>query len=454
MDTSYKVCPFEWRYGSQELRELLSRENFVEVMKRVELALLEALVEIGIAPRKALVEAKKAAERIDAKMVYEEEKKIGHEVAALVSLLGRYGGREASRWIHYGATSNDIIDTAWSLVLREALSTIRGKLRSIVGTLSNLALEYRNTLMVGRTHGQHATPITLGFKFANYVYELARSYERICSLEPRLVRAKLGGATGTLSAYGDKALEVRRLFSEKLGLEIHPISTQVAPRDSLAELAYVFAILASQLDRLAVEVRELSRPEIAELWEERLGAISSSSMPQKNNPITAERVSGLARVARTLTDGLLENIVLWHERDLSNSSTERILVPHILLVIDQLLTDAQNLLDRLIVSPENMKRNIEKTMYIATAEALMNKLIERGLAREEAYTLARHATGIALKKKIPLWEAAQSIPDIRQHLEGVDLEELLRPENYIGSVDRLISSALAYYRDVVEKCRY
>ncbi len=436
------------------MREILSRENLVEAMKKVELALVEALVETGIAPRKALVEAQKAADRIDSRIVYEEERKIGHEVAALVELLGRHGGREASRWIHYGATSNDIIDTAWSLVLREAISTIRGKLRSIVGTLANLALEYRDTIMVGRTHGQHATPITLGFKFANYVYELARSYERICSLENRLIRAKLGGATGTLSAYGEKALEVRRIFSEKLGLEPHPISTQVAPRDSFAELAYILAILASQLDRLAVEIRELSRPEIGELWEERPGAISSSSMPQKNNPVTAERITGLARTTRTLAHGLLENIVLWHERDLSNSSTERILLPHILLVVDQILTDTQDLLDRLIISPENMKKNIEKTMYTTTAEALMNKLIEKGLARKEAYTLARHATGIAIKKKIPLWEAALSIPEIKQYLDDTDLEELLRPENYIGQVNQLISSALSYYRDIVDKCEH
>lgn len=447
------VCVYEWRYGSQEMRQIFSRDNMVETYKRVELALLESLVELGVAPPGTLDEAKKAASELSAALVYEEEKKRGHDIASLVFLMGRLGGEEAARWIHFGATSNDVIDTAWALVIRDALSIIKKRLRLLIEKLVTLAEKHRYTVMPGRTHGQHATPITLGFKIANYVYELARSYERICDAEKRVLRAKLGGATGTMASWHGYGLELRKVFASKLGLEPHIVATQVAPRDGFAELAAVLAILASTLDRFAVEIRELARPEIHELWEERGSAIGSSAMPQKANPVTAERISGLARIARSLVHVFLENMVLWHERDLTNSSSERVAIPHLFLTIDQILIDANNLVDRLRVDRDKMKRNLYLTMATATTEALMNLLIQRAkLGREEAYSLARKAAQKALQDQKPLWIAASELPEIRKHLEGVDLEEVLRPENYIGEAPRLVSEATGYARAVLEKC--
>ncbi len=446
------VCVFEWRYGSLEMRRLLSRENLVEAMKLVEVALVEVLEELGVAPRGVAGRVEEAAASVSASEVYERERVTGHDVAALVELIAERAGREAARWVHYGLTSNDVVDTAWALVLRDALDLLVERLDAVLERLSRLARETRGVVMAGRTHGQHAVPITLGFKLANYVYELARSMERLCQLRPRLLRAKLGGAVGTMAAWGGRGLEIRRRLAEKLGLPVHPISTQVAPRDGLAELASVLAILAGQLDRLAVEVRELARPEIGEVWEDRGGAIGSSAMPQKANPVTAERVSGLARVARSLVHGFLENIVLWHERDLSNSSAERVLVPHLLLTLDQMLLDTLSLLGRLRYSPERMRENMERTMYTVLTEKLLYMLIDAGLPRPEAYRLAREAARRALEAGVPLWEAAASMPEVASRIPPERLREELAPERYLGEAEALVEEAIRYAERVRGGC--
>ncbi len=421
-------------------------------MKRVEAALARALEEAGIAPRGTAESVQAALATVSAEEVYETEKReTGHDVAALVFLAARRGDEKARQWIHYGATSNDIVDTAWALVLRDALALLKDRLRGVISKLSALASETRDVVMAGRTHGQHAVPVTLGFKLANYVYELARSYERLCGVEKRLVRAKIGGATGTMAAWGGRGLEVRHAAASILGLEPHPITTQVAPRDGHAELSAALAILASQLDRLAVEVRELSRPEIGELWEDRGGAVGSSAMPQKANPVTAERVSGLARAARSLVTGFLENIVLWHERDLSNSSFERFAMPHLLLILDQMLLDTHALLERLRYSKERMTRNLELTGHTVLTEALMNMLIERGLGREEAYRLAREAARKALSEGKMLHEAAGEVPGIRSLLDPRELQRL-KPENYLGNARELVDEALAYADKALNQC--
>ncbi len=453
MGEACSFCVFSWRYGSGEMRRIFSRESLVEAYKRVELALLEALVELGVAPREALEEARAAAPRVSAEEIYRLEKETGHDIAAMVFLWGRVAGGEAARWLHYGATSNDIIDTAWALVLRDALGLLKKRLRAVIERLSGLAVEHRYTVMPGRTHGQHATPVTLGFKLANYVYELARSYERICCAEERLLRAKIGGATGTMAAWRGQGLRLRRLVAEKLGLEPHPIATQVAPRDGFAEMATALAILAGVLERLALEVRELSRPEIMEAWEDRGSTVGSSAMPQKANPVTAERICGLARIARGLAVPFLENIALWHERDLSNSSAERIAVPHLLLTLDQMLLDTQRLLERLRFSPDRMQRNLlQVSLATSTAEALLNLLISRGLGREEAYAIAKKAARTAMEEGIPLWEAAARIPEAARLLSGIDLREALRPENYIGDAPLLVDEALRYAEEAVKRC--
>ncbi len=448
-----RVCAFDWRYGSDEMRRLFLRENLIGTMKKVELALLESMAEIGLVPKDAVEAVRSSLNKVTAEMVYSEEKKTGHDIATLVFLLGKYSGREAARWIHFGATSYDIVDTMWALIFREALKIVKKKVRSVIEKLESLAIETSEIPMPGRTHGQHATPITLGFKLANYIYEISRSYDRICDLEKRILLVKLGGATGTLASWNKEGLKLREVFARKLGLRYHIISTQIAPRDFIAETACVLSILASQLDRFAVEVRELARPEIGEVWEARGETIGSSAMPHKANPVTAERISGIARALRSLVTGSLENIVLWHERDLSNSSYERFLIPHMFLMIDQVLEDTLSLLSRLRYDPERMKRNLHLTNDVVTAEALMNSLIvEGGLTREEAYKISQKVSKIALSENISFWKAACSLKDVKEKLNCEALKEKLNPENYIGLSSILVKEVIKYSKTILSKC--
>ncbi|BES80966.1 adenylosuccinate lyase [Pyrodictium abyssi] len=457
-DIYYKSCPdsvcvFDWRYGSPKMKYVLSRSEILKNMILVEIALMDALVEVGLAPPEAAVKIREAAKKITPEEVAEREKKTGHEVIALIELLAEKGGDEVARWIHYGATSNDIIDTAWALTLREALIIIESKLAKVIEALATKAEETVDIVMVGRTHGQHALPITLGFKLANYVYELARSHERLCDAMKRAIRAKIGGAVGTMAAWGIKGLRIREIVCQHLGLEPHLITTQVAPRDGFAELASVLAILASQLDRFATEVRELARPEIMEMWEDRTGTLGSSAMPHKANPVTAERISGLARVARSLVLAFYENIVLWHERDLSNSSAERVIIPHLLLTIDQMLDDTWELISRLRFSPERMYENLMMSRGAIMAEALMNLLIrELGMKRSEAYRIAKELAEKAARTGKPLYEVAAEDPRIGKYFGLTRLYEELDPRRYLGPIKYLVQQAVYYADKAVETC--
>jgi adenylosuccinate lyase len=255
------ICVFEWRYGSEEMRRLFLAESIVKRYIDVEVAVMRGLEEAGIAPRGCAEAMRRCVEGVRPEEVYEREAVTGHDIASLAYIIGERCG-ECGRFAHLGATSYDIVDTAWALIIRDALRIVKERLWRVVEMLIEYAERYRDVVMVGRTHGQHAVPITLGFKFANYIYELSRSLERLCEAEKRIVRSKVSGAVGTMAAWGGRGLVVESVASKMLGLEPHTISTQVAPRDSFAELVTDLAILASQLDRFALEVRELSRTEM------------------------------------------------------------------------------------------------------------------------------------------------------------------------------------------------
>jgi len=369
----------------------------------------------------------------------------GHDIASLAFILGERCG-ECGRYVHLGATSYDVVDTAWALIIRDALAVVRGKLKTVIDKLSGLALEYRDVIMVGRTHGQHALPITVGFKFANYVYELSRSFERLCELERRVVRSKVSGAVGTMAGWLGKGLVVEEAASRYLGLEPHAVTTQVAPRDGFAELVLTLAILASQLDRFALEVRELSRTEIGEMYESEL-RVGSSAMPHKRNPVIAERISGLAKLARSFAVAALENVPLIHERDLTNSSSERVLVPHAFLVIDQMLEDMSGLLKVLHIDREAMRRNLELTRGAIMAESVVVRLVQKGLPRHEAHRLLMQITrsmgpGASLEEELAKHEL------LSKYLSPEEVGEALDPAKYLGNYSELIERALSYWRRV------
>lgn len=374
------ISPFDWRYGSEEIRALFTPQSFIDTYIEVERALVCVLEELGVAERgccKSLDGVKISAEE-----VYKLERETGHDILSLVFLLEQKSG---CRFVHYGATSNDIIDTAWALLIRRALSIVKRKLDIAGEELKRLARRYKKLVMVGRTHGQWAEPITLGFKFANYYYELYIACRFLTQAED-FIRAKIGGAVGTMAAWGELGLEIRRRVAERLGLPYHIITTQVAPRESFAALASALAVLATVFERLATEIRELSRPEIGEVIERGGG---SSAMPHKTNPTVSERVVSLARYVRSLIDVALENVALWHERDLTNSANERVWIPEVFLAIDEILNSVAKVLRNIEINEARIEENLQKALPYILTEFHMNRLVREGFSRAEAYRRAR-----------------------------------------------------------------
>jgi len=443
------VCPLEHRYGSIEMRTIFSNENILRKRLQVEVALAYGLAAAGFISFEEAKKIEEASAKVKLERIEELEKVLGHDIMALATSLAE-AAESFGRGVHLGATSYDIVDTAWALIFRDALKIVKSKLKSILSMLMEYSKRYEDLMMVGRTHGQHALPITLGFKFANYVYELSRSLERIVESEKRLIRGKLSGAVGTMAAWGNKGLVVEAEALKRLGLKPHVISTQVAPRDGFAEIISALAILSSQLDRFAVEVRELMRPEIDELAEGVGVRVGSSTMPQKKNPVTAEKISGLAKVLRALTLTSLENIPLWHERDLTNSSSERILFSHVMLIIDEQLDSTISLLKNLIIKPESMRKNLEISGGAIMAEAIMVALVKKGMLRHEAHKLLREIERKAELNGISFKEALFGDPEAQRYLSREELEELLKPEKYLGLNKELIERALQYANEVLK----
>ena len=350
--------------------------------------------------------------------------------------------------MHFGATSYDIVDTTWALLIKEALNIVKSKLIRIINKLIEYAEKYKNLVMIGRTHGQHALPITLGFKFANYVYEFSRTLKMLKEIEDIVIRGKISGAVGTMASWGKLGIEIERKTLERLGIKPHEITTQVVPRDGFAYLVMVLAILASQLDRLALEIRELSRTEINELIEGPIERIGSSAMPHKVNPVTCEKISGLAKLMRGLVITVLENIPLWHERDLTNSSSERILIPHSFLIIDEMLNSMVKVLENLYVNEDAIKKNLELLQGYVLTEAVMNKLILKGMSRSEAHKLLRELTRKYVGK-LSFFDAIKQDPEIRRYLTDEDLKDITY-ENYLGCFDKLIERAINYAKEIIK----
>lgn len=445
------LCPLEFRYGSNDMRTIFSKENIIKKMVEVELRLYKALEECGIVPKGYYEAFSKCVGSITVRPeeVDKREGVLGHDVVALLSILTDYCG-DASRFLHYGATSNDVIDTVWGLLVRDALGLIKKKLVSSIRLLMRLTREYKDLIMVGRTHGQHALPITLGFKLANYVYELTRSLERLVDVESRVVRGKMAGAVGTMAGWRGKGLCVESVVMRELNLRPHEITTQVVPRDGFAELVSVIAILASQIERFTVEVRELMRPEILELAEGVGGRVGSSTMPHKANPVECEKISGLTRVLRGLVVPAIEDIVLWHERDLSNSSVERLLIPHTFMLIDEILDTFNEVLSNLKVYPENMIKNLKLSKGAIMSESLMLKLTDKGLSRYEAHRVVRELVTKALRSGSELIDVVLNEPEVLKYLSVDEVREALDYSRYLGNYNELIERTLKYAEEVIK----
>jgi len=433
------------RYGTPEMRRIFEEENRLQKMLDVEAALALAHAEVGNIPMEdAKVIAEKASTRyVKLERVKEIEKEIKHDVMAMVKALAEVCGKSGA-YVHLGATSYDIVDTANALQLKEATSLIEEKLVRLVKALMEKAEKYKETVMVGRTHGQHALPITLGFKFAVWMREVARHLERLRQCREQLLVGKMSGAVGTQAGLGPRALRIQQIVMERLGLKPAEITTQIVQRDRHAEFICLLANLASSLDKFATEIRELQRPEIGELYEpfERERQVGSSTMPHKRNPELCERICGLAKIMRSLTIPALENVVTWHERDLTQSSAERFIIPEACILIDYMLHLMTFIIENIEVDEERMLKNLEVTQGRIMSEAVMIALTRKGMNRQEAHELLRKLAIKSQTENKHFKEVLLEDETVRKFLSEEEIEEALNPRNYLGTAIQQIEQTI------------
>ena len=398
----------------------------------VELAALDGWAAVGVVPPDAAVAIREQAVPPTARRVAEIEERTQHDVAAFVDAVGEQLG-PVGRWFHYGLTSSDVLDTALSLQIQEAGELLLEGLDAAVAAVTRRAEEHRETLMIGRTHGVHAEPTTFGLKLAVWVFELARAERRLHAALEALRVGKLSGAVGTYSATDP---EVERIACERLGLEPAEASTQILQRDRHAELLATLALTAASLEKFALEVRHLARTEVREVEEPfRRGQKGSSAMPHKRNPVVAERICGLARVVRAAAVVGLENVALWHERDISHSSAERVVIPDAFLALDYMLERFTWLLDGLVVRPERMRRNLEASHGLFFSQRLLLALVERGLERARAYELVQRLAMRAWEEEQVFEELARSDSEITAALDTAALDAVFDLASYTRHVD-------------------
>ena len=424
------------RYGTPEMTKIFEEENRVQKLLDVEAALALAHAEVGNIPWR---DAEKIAAMASTKYVTVErvkaiEKEIKHDVASLVRALSEVCGTSGA-YVHLGATSYDIVDTANALQLKDSIELIEKKLEELKAILQKQADQHKETVMIGRTHGQHALPITLGFKFAVWGYEVNRHIERLTECKKRVLVGKISGAVGTQAGLGEHAEQIQELVMKRLGLRQAEISTQIVQRDRYAELMCIYAMVASSLENFATEIRELQRPEIGELFEafEASKQVGSSAMPHKQNPETCERICGLARIVRSLNTPALEDMVTWQERDLTQSSAERFIFPESNILLDYMLSLMCNIISNLRVDKERMLHNLGLTQGRAMSEAVIMALTKKGVDRQEAHELLRKlAIQSALEKK-DFKQVLLEDKLVSGKLNGKEIDEALNPKNYLGT---------------------
>lgn len=424
------------RYGTAEMLEVFQEECRVQRMLDVEAALAWAHCEVGNIPKKDAEKIARMATLRYVKLakVKAVENEIKHDVAALVRVLSEACGSNGA-YVHLGATSYDIVDTANALQLKEAVEIIEKRLACLRRVLQEKTGKYKETVMIGRTHGQHALPITLGFKFAVWTCEVSRHIQRLRECRDRVLVGKMSGAVGTQAGLGEHAPQIQELVMKRLGINAAEISTQIVQRDRYAELICLLALIAASLENFATEIRELQRPEIGEVFEafEVEKQVGSSTMPHKQNPETCERVCGLARIVRSLVAPSLENIVTWHERDLTQSSAERFIFPEACILTDYLVELMVRIVSNLRVDEKQMLKNINLTQGRAMSEAVMMALTKKGVNRQEAHELLRKLTIKSENEKKPFRQVLLEDKFVCGKLTEKEIDDALNPKNYLGT---------------------
>jgi adenylosuccinate lyase len=393
-------------------------------------------------PAAAAVDIERHAQTASMERAKAIELEISHDMMAIVKAISEVSG-DAGRWVHYGATSNDILDTATGLQLSQTLTLIDKKLRILLGVLLKRSDETKSLVCIARTHGQHGVPTTYGLRFAIWASEIGRHIERLAQLRPRVVVGQMTGAVGTQAALGSKAMEVQETMMEVLGIGSVDVSNQVISRDRYAEYFMFCANVATTLDKIGIELRTLQRTEIGEV-EEAFGAnqVGSSTMPHKRNPIKSEQVCGLARIVRSAVEPALQNNTLWDERDLTNSSCERVLFPEASILTDHCLRLLAIVLEGLVINHAAIRRNLAFLHGINMAESVMIELTRRGMDRQDSHERIRMASMQALVEELPLADVLGRDPEILRYCSRSDIVALLNPDSYIGTsvsqVDRVI----------------
>jgi adenylosuccinate lyase len=414
------------RYSRPAMATIWSEESKLARWLEVELAALEGWAEVGTIPTRDVDAIKAKAARPSVERVWEIERVTDHDTAAFVDAVAEQLGPEG-RWFHYGLTSSDVVDTALALQIQDAGRLIAEGLDRAFAAVVARAEEHRNTVCIGRSHGVHAEPITFGWKLAGWAFELDRNRSR---LRRALETNRVGQLSGTVGTYAQVDPEVERVACERLGLEPDPLSTQVIARDRHAELLSTLALAATALDRFATEIRHLARTEVREVEEPfGKGMKGSSAMPHKRNPKVAERICGLARVVRANALVGLENVPLWHERDISQSSAERIVIPDTFLALDYMLDRFAWLVEGLVVHPDRMRRNLDATRGLVFSHRLLLALVDSGLPRDEAYRLVQQHAMRAWEEEADFSQLVRNDPEIagRVDLDAVfDLDATVR----------------------------
>jgi len=412
-----------------------SDQNRFEKWLEVELAATETLAESGVVPREVATRLRERA-RVDAARILEIEGRVRHDVIAFTMAVGEsIGDPLAAGWLHYGLTSNDVVDTAQALVLRDASRIIEQGLEKLGEVLERRAWEFKDAPEIGRTHGVHAEPITFGFKVANWWAENRRDLERFRAAAKQIAVGKISGAVGTCTHLGP---DVEEKICRKLGLDVAPITSQVIERDRHAQYLAALAIMAASLERIALEIRHLQRTEVREA-EEPFGREQrgSSAMPHKRNPVGCEQICGLARVVRGHAAAAMENIALWHERDISHSSVERVILPDSTILVDYMLARMTDIVANMKVFPERMRRNLESTQGLVFSGQLLQDLVEHGMPREEAYRAVQGHAMAAWESESSFRDRVAADPGIAKFLDAKALAYTFDLQRQLRSVDAI-----------------
>jgi len=446
------VSPLDYRYGRPEAKEIWSREGRHSRQLEVERALVWAHCQLGrvSAEHYDMIADISDPGIVTADRVDEIEAETRHDIMALTKAMAEKAG-EAAWCIHLGATSNDIVDSAVALQIRDSIKLQRQSLKTLLATLSDLAERERDTVMLGRTHGQAAVPITFGLKIAVFVDEFRRHLVRLDELESRAITGKFLGAVGTGAAQGENAKELQQLILQHLGLTVPVATTQVVGRDRYIEWVGWMANVAASVEKLLQEVRNLQRSEIAEVgeWFDVEKQVGSSTMAHKRNPITAENASGLARIVRAMIIPSYENALLWHERDLANSSSERFTLSHAMILLDDILAKSDRVMGKCVVDADRMLANIESQNGLVMAEKIMLALVDEGIHRDQAHEILRAASMIAVAENRHLREICGEDQSLTSAFTSDELDQLFDPSSHLGVSGEIVDESIALARAMI-----